>query len=202
MSDGQHEAQDAATLYRLLPDAIKQELATLTEKQRDYAILLAHDVPKVEAYTSVYSVRPDTKESSIVSAATNVAAHPKIKAAVALMQSAAPSAGAIAEEIPLTRDWVLKRLGEEAEDLDGNSGSVRVRALELIGRSQGMFEEVQVIKDERPKTAEEAERQIMQIIGELVTGRRHLPGSAGLSDGLLPATSEPEYLDPDTDDGT
>ena len=42
-----------------------------------------------------------------------------------------------------------------------------MRALELIGRAQGMFEDVQVVKDERPATAAEAKDRLMELLGKV-----------------------------------
>lgn len=66
--------------------------------------------------------------------------HPKVIAYVeALKQGAYEDAG-------LTEQWVVQRLMLEAEDMD-NSGSERIRAVELLGKKLGMFVERKEVRN-------------------------------------------------------
>ena len=55
-----------------------------------------------------------------------------------------------AERLELTTDDVLRKLMDEAENRD-NSGRVRIRALELLGRHLGMFKGHGAKKEEERK---------------------------------------------------
>lgn len=156
---------DPEELYQALPELTREKLDPLTNKQRDYALLVAHGVDRNTAYRQAYAVRPTTKERSVAANASKLSRTRTIRRALKDIENGALSAEILGSDAPhMTKQWVLERLAAEADPRKKNTGAVRVRALELIGRAQGMFEDVQVVKDERPATKEEAKAKVMELL--------------------------------------
>ena len=66
----------------------------------------------------------------------------------------------------LNSAWILQRLRDEAID-DSNPPSTRVRALELLGKSEGVFEENTKLTVEH-RTPEDVERELGQRLSEIL----------------------------------
>lgn len=155
-------------VWDALPDLTKRKLEGLTKKQRDYALLVTHGVDRMDAYRYAYDVAPTTKDESVNANASKLHNTKTMKAAITAIEDGALSAEILGSDAPaMTKQWVLQRLAEEASANKKNTGAVRVRALELIGRAQGMFVDVQVVDDERPGTAEEAMAKVKKLLGRL-----------------------------------
>lgn len=155
-------------IWAALPEFTRRKIEGLTEKQKNFVLLVTHGVNQNDAYRYAYAVAPTTKETSVIANASKLLNSTAVKKARLAIED-----GALSSEIlqshapPMTKQWVLERLAHEADNLKKNSGAVRVRALELIGRAQGMFEDVQVVKDERPSTAAEAEKKLKGLLKQL-----------------------------------
>ncbi len=155
-------------IWDALPDLTKRKIKGLTEKQRNFILLVTHGVKKEDAYRYAYAVAPTTKDVSVMANAAKLYSSDSVTRARLAIEDGAMSAEILNSDAPpMTKQWVLERLAYEADNLKKNSGSVRVRALELIGRAQGMFEDVQVVKDDRPKTADEAEEVLKGLLKQL-----------------------------------
>jgi len=64
----------------------------------------------------------------------------------------------------LRNDWILQRLQDEASNLK-NPVSTRVRALEILARTQGMFTDVNHVQIQQ--SPEEIEEELLQKLGAL-----------------------------------
>jgi len=126
----------------------------LTPKQRKYAkALLNPDTEsQAEAYREAYNVSPEARPKSSRDEASRMAKHPGVAAAV-------DAGRAVDRERELAasgtrRRWVLSRLVTEAEG--ATSDSARVRALELLARTSGLFDTALDRSDSRASADEDA----------------------------------------------
>ena len=137
----------------------------LTGKQEAFAKLVAGGAVLSDAYRECYSA--DTmKDSTVWSEACRLAQNPKVSARIKDIQ-------ADMEQDHRTRllrreEWVLKSLQEEAVSAD--NASSRIRALELVGKTVGMF-------TDRIEQAETSERSASEIEKELKARLDRLIGS-------------------------
>jgi hypothetical protein len=137
----------------------------LTGKQEAFAKLVAGGAVLSDAYRECYSA--DTmKDSTVWSEACRLAQNPKVSARIKDIQ-------ADMEQSHRTRllrreEWVLKSLQEEAVSAD--NASSRIRALELVGKTVGMF-------TDRIEQAETSERSASEIEKELKARLDRLIGS-------------------------
>lgn len=155
-------------IWGALPELTRRRVGGLTEKQKNFVLLVTHGVSQTDAYRYAYAVAPTTKDTSVMANASKLYNSNAVKKARLAIEDGALSAEIFNSNAPpMTKQWVLERLAHEADNLKKNSGAVRVRALELIGRAQGMFEDVQVLKDERPSTAAEAEAKLKGLLKQL-----------------------------------
>ena len=137
----------------------------LTGKQEAFAKLVAGGAVLSDAYRECYSA--DTmKDSTVWSEACRLGQNPKGSARIKDIQ-------ADMEQSNRTRllrreEWVLKSLQEEAVSAD--NASSRIRALELVGKTVGMF-------TDRIEQAETSERSASEIEKELKARLDRLIGS-------------------------
>ena len=82
-----------------------------------------------KAYAKAY---PDATEATAQTQGPRLLRNPQISDAVDKRQAN------LANELGLTRQWVLRGLAARAEDHDANDAA-RIRALELVGKAHGMF---------------------------------------------------------------
>ena len=137
----------------------------LTGKQEAFAKLVAGGAVLSDAYRECYSA--DTmKDSTVWSEACRLGQNPKVSARIKDIQ-------ADMEQSNRTRllrreEWVLKSLQEEAVSAD--NASSRIRALELVGKTVGMF-------TDRIEQAETTDRSASEIEKELKARLDRLIGS-------------------------
>ena len=137
----------------------------LTGKQEAFAKLVAGGAVLSDAYRECYSA--DTmKDSTVWSEACRLGQNPKVSARIKDIQ-------ADMEQSHRTRllrreEWVLKSLQEEAVSAD--NASSRIRALELVGKTVGMF-------TDRIEQAETTDRSASEIEKELKARLDRLIGS-------------------------
>jgi len=108
----------------------------------------------VEAYRSVYSVGENTLPKTVRDAASRVRSRPGVDAAIVRMRARHETERA--KSVVGTRNYVLRSLREEAEgETEGASATSRLRAMELLGKSIGLFSEVIETKAREPESPEE-----------------------------------------------
>ena len=107
---------------------------SLTAKQRLFAGLIIEGHSQKEAYVKAYDVRTDN-QAVISNSAYKLAQNPRVKE---LLEGAISKRtdGIIGDEIA-TRRMVMTALIDHAQNMKGESA--KLKALELIGKSIGMF---------------------------------------------------------------
>ena len=140
----------------------------LTSKQLEFAQLIADGFTKAEAFRKAYDVSPDTKEKSIHEMASKTFNNIKVMGRIKALQHQK------AEDQRMLgikqAEFIMKRLEEEATDMDNNSAS-RIRALELMGKTHmvGLFADKLEIKSENINmTADELEDQLKDKLQKLL----------------------------------
>ena len=137
----------------------------LTGKQEAFAKLVAGGAVLSDAYRECYSA--DTmKDSTVWSEACRLAQNPKVSARIKDIQADMEADRRTIER--RREEWVLKRLSEEADQAD--NASSRIRVLELVGKTVGMF-------TDRIEQAETSERSASEIEKELKARLDRLIGS-------------------------
>jgi len=137
----------------------------LTGKQEAFAKLVAGGAVLSDAYRECYSA--DTmKDSTVWSEACRLAQNPKVSTRIKDIQADMEADRRTIER--RREEWVLKRLSEEADQAD--NASSRIRALELVGKTVGMF-------TDRIEQAETSERSASEIEKELKARLDRLIGS-------------------------
>ena len=137
----------------------------LTGKQEAFAKLVAGGSVLSDAYRECYSA--DTmKDSTVWSEACRLAQNPKVSARIKDIQ--ADMEADHRTRLLRREEWVLKSLQEEAVSAD--NASSRIRALELVGKTVGMF-------TDRIEQAETSERSASEIEKELKARLDRLIGS-------------------------
>ena len=148
-----------------IPKAKEQPL---TAKQLEFAELIASGFTKAEAFRKAYDVSPDTKDKSVHEMASKTFANAKVISRIKAIQHQK------AEDQRMLgikqAEFIMKRLEEEATDMDNNSAS-RIRALELMGKTHmvGLFADKLEIKSENINmTADELEDQLKDKLQKLL----------------------------------
>ena len=137
----------------------------LTGKQEAFAKLVAGGAILSDAYRECYSA-DNMKNSTLWSEACRLAQNPKVSARIKDIQADMEADRRTIER--RREEWVLKRLSEEADQAD--NASSRIRALELVGKTVGMF-------TDRIEQAETSERSASEIEKELKARLDRLIGS-------------------------
>ena len=135
----------------------------LTGKQEAFAKLVANGSMLSDAYRECYSA--DTmKDSTIWSEACRLAQNPKVSARIKDIQADMEADRRTIER--RREEWVLKRLQEEADQAD--NASSRIRALELVGKTVGMFTDRIEQADTAERPASEIEKELTARLGRLI----------------------------------
>ena len=140
-------------------------LGTLTARQEVMAEAIAQGRTGLEAYRLAFDC-PTSSDRTLRRKVTALVGRPAFKAKVEEHRQR------IAEEYrkvwhKTARD-ITAALWREAENAE-NGGSVRVRALELLGKDRGMFKEA-AQKAEKNMSAEEVEGQIRSMLETYLGG--------------------------------
>ena len=119
----------------------------------------------VAAYRDAYEVGSDAKPEHVRVYASKLLKNDKVVSTIdklRLRYEAERARAAVG-----TKNYVLRALREEAEGgTDGATASTRVRALELLGKSVGMFSEVVETRDKQP----ESEAEVLASLEALLAG--------------------------------
>ena len=142
----------------------KDSGSTLTPKMAAYASLVAAGRSQVDAYCEAYDVAPGGSRAAARNEASKVALKPKVQARIKHLREGRKSVQAAQEA--LSHLWILQKLRAEAIDRD-NAPSVRVRALEIIAKSQGLFSDAANVTVEA-RSSSEIERDLKERLNALL----------------------------------
>jgi Mn-dependent DtxR family transcriptional regulator len=102
-------------------------------------------------------------ERSVWNASSRLAKNPKVKDAIEALKVKSKTAQESHQK--LSNEWTVQRLQDEATD-DRNPGATRVRALELLGKVGGLFDESTHVTVEH-RSPEDVEKELMEKLGTL-----------------------------------
>ena len=140
----------------------------LTAKQQAFADLIATGQRQSVAYRRAYDAT-DMAPATVWNEASRLVRHPEVAQRLALLKQEAEYSAATRREV--TRDFVFQELAALA--MDAPTSNARLKALELLGKSVGMFTdrvEVEVEVEEVERSAEEIEASIRMRMGASVSG--------------------------------
>ena len=135
---------------------------TMTPKQSAFAGFVSEGDSLSEAYRKAYNT---TKMSDNVvnNEASALAKNPKVKDAIESLRVQSRSAHKAHQK--LSNDWIIQKLQDEAIN-DRNPAATRVRALELLGKTGGLFDESTHVTFEH-RSPEDVEKELMEKLGIL-----------------------------------
>lgn len=134
----------------------------LTPKQMAFAGFVAKGINYSESYRKAYGAENYSK-SSLAVEASRMMKDERVQRAVEDLKAERRDTKKAHKK--LTGKWILERLVDEAMN-DSNPPSTRVRALELLGKSEGVFEENTRLTVEHRKP-EDVERELKQRLEEM-----------------------------------
>ena len=109
----------------------------LTEKQMAFAGFVASGLTYSDAYRKAYGAG-NYSTTALGVEASRLMKNERVKQAVEDLKADKKQARQSHEQ--LTNRWILQRLKDEAIN-DSNPPSTRVRALELLGKAEGVFDD-------------------------------------------------------------
>ena len=142
---------------------VGKEEKPLTGKQEAFAKLVAGGAVLSDAYRECYAA-DSMKDSTVWSEACRLAQNPKVSARIKDIQADMEADRRTIER--RREEWVLKRLSEEADQAD--NASSRIRALELVGKTIGMFTDRVEQSETTERTASEIERDLRAKLERLI----------------------------------
>jgi len=142
---------------------VGKEERPLTGKQEAFAKLVASGSMLSDAYRECYSA-DNMKSSTLWSEACRLAQNPKVSTRIKDIQADMEQS----QRMRLLRreEWVLKSLQEEAVSAD--NASSRIRALELVGKTVGMFTDRVEQSDTTERSASDIERDLRAKLDRLI----------------------------------
>jgi len=142
---------------------VGKEERPLTGKQEAFAKLVASGSMLSDAYRECYSA-DNMKSSTLWSEACRLAQNPKVSTRIKDIQADVEQS----QRMRLLRreEWVLKSLQEEAVSAD--NASSRIRALELVGKTVGMFTDRVEQSDTTERSASDIERDLRAKLDRLI----------------------------------
>ena len=137
---------------RSAPDAV----TGLTAKQEDFCQAVMAGASFAEAYRGAYHA-DDMVPNSIWNAASRLAADAKVRGR---LEQLAEQKEAERRMLALSRaDWVVERITQQVMD-PATPATVKTRALELLGKTIGLFTDRVETKDISERSADEIEADI------------------------------------------
>tara|TARA_R110000824_G_scaffold229910_1_gene417503 strand:- start:321 stop:770 length:450 start_codon:yes stop_codon:yes gene_type:complete len=137
----------------------------VSPKQSAFAAFVAEGDSYTEAYRKAYDASK-MKEQVVWNAASRLAKNKKVMTYIAALKK--KDATAVEAHDKLSKDWIVQRLQDEAQN-DGNPAATRVRALELLGKTSGLFDESTHITFEN-RTPEDVEKELVEKLAVLFPG--------------------------------
>ena len=109
----------------------------VSPKQSAFAAFVAEGASYTDAYRKAYDASK-MKDQVVWNAASRLAKNEKVLTYITALKK--KDATAIEAHDKLSKAWILERLQDEAQN-DKNPAATRVRALELLGKTSGLFDE-------------------------------------------------------------
>ena len=135
---------------------------TLSQKQSAFCAFVAEGDNQTEAYIKSHDVKKQSRKAS-ANEGSKLMRMEKVKNRVSELKEQKQKARETHKEI--SKDWILDKLRTEASD-DENNPSVRVRALEILAKTEKLFDDstnVTVVH----RSAEDAEKELRARLEDL-----------------------------------
>ena len=143
----------------------KNKRTGLTQKQEAFCQGVIEGLTITDAYRNAYDVREGAKGRSHNTSAARLYANPSIQRRINELEAERDEQRRMQSRTMQAR--VVERLEKEAGD-KSNPPAVRVRALELLGKTVGAFADVKVSVDAGEKTVEQLQDELIQLVkGEI-----------------------------------
>tara|TARA_R100000306_G_scaffold60567_2_gene60809 strand:- start:81 stop:518 length:438 start_codon:yes stop_codon:yes gene_type:complete len=134
----------------------------ISPKQSAFAGFVVEGDSYTDAYRKAYNASK-MKDQVVWNAASRLAKNEKVQGYITALKK--KDATAVKAHDKLSKAWILERLQDEAQN-DGNPAATRVRALELLGKTSGLFDESTHITFEN-RTPEDVEKELVEKLAVL-----------------------------------
>jgi hypothetical protein len=134
----------------------------VSPKQSAFAAFVVEGDSYTEAYRKAYDASR-MADQVVWNAASRLAKNEKVVRYITALKKR--DATATRAHDKLSKDWILERLQDEARN-DRNPAATRVRALELLGKTSGLFDESTHITFEN-RTPEDVEKELIEKLAVL-----------------------------------
>ena len=134
----------------------------ISPKQSAFAGFVVEGDSYTDAYRKAYNASK-MKDQVVWNAASRLAKNEKVQGYITALKK--KDATAVKAHDKLSKAWILERLQDEAQN-DGNPAATRVRALELLGKTSGLFDESTHITFEN-RTPEDVEKELVEKLAML-----------------------------------
>ena len=134
----------------------------ISPKQSAFAGFVAEGDSYTDAYRKAYNASK-MKDQVVWNAASRLAKNEKVQGYITALKK--KDATAVKAHDKLSKAWILERLQDEAQN-DRNPAATRVRALELLGKTSGLFDESTHITFEN-RTPEDVEKELVEKLAVL-----------------------------------
>jgi hypothetical protein len=134
----------------------------VSPKQSAFAGFVAEGDSYTDAYRKAYDASK-MKDQVVWNAASRLAKNEKVLTYITALKK--KDATAVEAHEKLSKDWIVQRLQDEAQN-DKNPAATRVRALELLGKTSGLFDESTHITFEN-RTPEDVEKELLEKLAVL-----------------------------------
>jgi len=172
--------------------AVAKKPRRLTAKQENFAQLLANGGDLCASYCEAYDTNASVNSSTVKTNSSKAARHLGVAARITELKAELEKGKQKVSK--LSPAWVLEKLQNEAGDTKNGTATSRIRALELIGKAKGMFNDdlTVIVKD---RSSNEIKDQLLEALGALVGASeavKLLEAPAPVAHEVLEGTPVPE----------
>ena len=136
---------------------------TLTPKQAVFANLVAKGETYTDAYVIAYDHNGSTRQVA-QNEGSKMMKKPHIKTRVQELKE--QKITAIKDQDALSKEWIISKLKAEASAED-NASSVRVRALEILAKTEKLFSDSTAVTVEH-RTSDEIEKELKEKLESIL----------------------------------
>jgi len=139
----------------------RNTLNGVTVKQENFIQCVLDGMTYSDAYRNSYDISPDTKDTTVHVSACKLMQNPNVKKRMQLLEAEKEELRRMQGQSMHAR--VIDRLEREANDKK-NPPAVRVRALELLGKTVGAFKDVSETTVKKGKTIKDLELELQSML--------------------------------------
>lgn len=139
----------------------RNTLNGVTVKQENFIQCVIDGMTYSDAYRNSYDISPDTKDTTVHVSACKLMQNPNVKKRMQFLEAEKEELRRMQGQSMHAR--VIDRLEREANDKK-NPPAVRVRALELLGKTVGAFKDVSETTVKKGKTIKDLELELQSML--------------------------------------